>query len=915
MSEQYICSRYSVYPERRLESLERLPPAIKGDSQMNARTYAAIIVLLLFAPAGALVVGQVNNQKAIYLDPKASVADRVRDLLGRMTLEEKIAQLQCSDQDIEEHPPATRDGVGSLATILRYHSASRGAEKSNRIQKLIADRTRLKIPVLIHDEGLHGLVARGATSFPQAIGLAGTFDTALVEEVATVIAREARSRGIRQLLSPVINIARDVRWGRVEETYGEDPYLTSRMGVAFCKSLEKEGVISTPKHYVANVGDGGRDSYPIEYSPRLLREVYFPPFKACFQEGHATSVMAAYNALDGLPCSANHWLLTEVLRGEWGFQGFVVSDYGSVGGIIDAHHAAATIEDGAKRAIEAGLDVELPGIYVYGDPLLKAAKAGSVAESTIDIAVSRVLAAKFRLGVFENPGVDPEAAARVNGSDVHRMLALRAAQEAIVLLKNDHDVLPLKKDLKTIAVIGPMANVVSLGGYSGIDIKVVTPLEGIRNCVSKGTTVKYEQGCELSPSALPTIPGEYLVPPAAQPGEHGLKGEYFNTMDLSGSPALVRIDRQVHFDWNAGSPDPRVNSERFSVRWTGKLIAQATGDCQLGVTTDDGVRLFIDGQLMIDSWREKSPSSDVITVRLQAGKAYDIRMEYFQNRGGASADLGWDFKPDADRRFDSAVEAARRSDAAVIFAGINEGEGRDRAYLDLPGSQESLIDAVSGTGVPTIVVLVNGSAVTMNRWMTKVSAIVEMWYGGEEGGNAIGRVLFGDYNPGGKLPVTFPRTVGQVPLYYDHKPTGRGDDYVDLSGKPLFPFGFGLSYSRFEYRNLTIAPSTIGPADSVRIAVDVENTGKRKGDEVVQLYLHDGVRSVTRPVKELKGFQRISLSPGEKRTVTFTLRTADLSLLDEHLNTVVQNGGVDVLIGSSSEDIRQKGTFQIMNDH
>jgi beta-glucosidase len=878
---------------------------------MNAKTYAAIIVYFLFPSADAVLVGQVNNQKAIYLDPQASVADRVRDLLGRMTLEEKIAQLQCGDQDVEEHPLATRDGLGSLATILRYYSASEGAEKSNRIQQLIADRTRLKIPVLIHDEGLHGLVARGATSFPQAIGLAATFDTALMGEVATVIAKEARSRGIRQLLSPVINIARDVRWGRVEETYGEDPFLTSRMGVAFCKSLEREGVISTPKHYVANVGDGGRDSYPIEYSQRLLREVYFPPFKACFQEGHATSVMAAYNALDGLPCSANRWLLTEVLRGEWGFQGFVVSDYGSVGGIIDAHHAAATKEEGAKQAIEAGLDVELPGIYMYGDPLLKAVKGGSIAESTIDIAVSRVLAAKFRLGVFENPHVDPKSAGRINGSAEHRALALKAAREAIVLLKNDDDVLPLKKDLKSLAVIGPMANAVSLGGYSGFDMKVVTPLEGIKSSVSKGTTVTYEEGCELSPSALPPIPEHYLVPPDAKPGEHGLKGEYFNTMDLTGQPALVRIDRQVHFDWNSGSPDPKINSEHFSVRWTGKLIAPATGDCQLGVTTDDGVRLFIDGKNLIDSWRERASSSDVITVRLQAGKEYDIRMEYFQNRGGASADLGWDFKPDTDKRFESAVEAARKSDAAVIFAGINEGEGRDRANLDLPGAQENLIGAVAATGVPTIVVLVNGSAVTTNRWMNKVSAIVEEWYGGEEGGNAVAGVLFGDYNPGGKLPVTFPRYVGQVPLYYDHKPTGRGDDYVDLSGKPQFPFGFGLSYSRFEYRNLTIAPSSIAPVDSVRIAVDVENTGGRKGDEVVQLYLHDAVRSVTRPVMELKGFLRISLAAGEKRTVTFTLHAGDLSLLDERLNAVVQKGAVDVLVGSSSEDIRQKGTFHI----
>jgi len=878
---------------------------------MNAKALAAIAACCLFAPSQHGVIGQVNSQKPVYLDPASPVADRVKDLMGKMTLEEKIAQLQCVSQDVEASNLIPSSGIGGLATVLRYYTPSEGAEKSNRIQKLIADRTRLNIPTLIHDEGLHGVVAKGATSFPQAIGLASTFDTTLMSSVARAIAQEARSRGIRQLLSPVINIARDARWGRVEETYGEDPLLTSRMGVAFCRSLEAEGVISTPKHYVANVGDGGRDSYPIEFNQRLLREVYLPPFKACFQEGHATSVMAAYNALDGVPCSANHWLLTDLLRGEWGFQGFVVSDYGSVGGIMDAHHTAATKEEGARQAIEAGLDVELPGIYMYGEPLLKDVKDGSVAASTIDVAVARVLAAKFRLGLFEHPDVDPQSAGRINGSEEHRALARTAAQEAIVLLKNDGDVLPLKKDLKTLAVIGPRADVASLGGYSGLEMKVITPLEGIRKRVSPGTKVVYQKACELNPGALPPISGDYLVPPDAQPGEHGLRGEYFNTMDLAGPPALVRIDRQVDFDWNSSSPDHAINPTRFSVRWTGKLISPATRNFQLSVTTDDGVRLFIDGKLVIDSWHDRAPGSDIITLKLQAGKSYDIRMEYFQNAGGASASLGWEFRPENDNQFNAAVEAARTSDAAVIFAGITEGEGQDRAFLDLPGQQEDLINAVAETGVPTIVVLVNGSAVTMRRWVNKVSGIVEEWYGGEEEGNAIADVLFGDYNPGAKLPITFPQSVGQVPLYYDHKPTGRGDDYVDLSGTPQFPFGFGLSYTRFVYKNLAITPSSMTAGGAITINVDVKNAGARKGDEVVQLYLHDAVRSVTRPVKELKGFRRITLEANEQRTVSFTLNASDLAFLDEHLTSVVKPGQVEVLIGSSSEDIRQKGTFAI----
>jgi beta-glucosidase len=882
-----------------------------GEVPMRKQKHVAIMCCFFCAVTQSAVMGQVKTSGALYLDPKAPVEERVRDLLGRMTLEEKIAQLQCTGRDVDEENLLTRNGIGGLATILRSYSASDGAEKNNRIQKLVADKTRLRIPVLIHDEGLHGVLAQGATSFPQAIGLASTFDTGLMEDVATVIAQEARSRGIRQLLSPVINIARDVRWGRVEESYGEDPYLTSRMAVAFCSNLEKEGVISTPKHYVANVGDGGRDSYPIEFSQRLLREIYFPAFKACFQEGHATSVMASYNALDGLPCSANHWLLTDVLRGEWGFRGFVVSDYGSVGGIVSAHHTASTEEEGAKEAIEAGLDVELPDIYLYGDPLVKGVKDGLVSESTIDTAASRVLAAKFRLGLFENPNVDPRAAARINGSDEHRLLAYRAAREAIVLLKNENDVLPLKKSLKALAVIGPEADAVNLGGYSGFGMKVVTPLEGIRSRVSKTTAVMYVEGCKLNGSALPPVPSANLVPADGRQGEHGLKGEYFNNRDLAGKPALVRIDKQVDFDWVSGSPAPEIHPDHFSVRWTGTLVAPETGPCQLSVTTDDGVRLSIDGKTLIDSWRNRGPSTDIISLRLQAGKKYAIQMEYYENTGGATASLGWEFNADADKQFKAAVEAARTSDAALVFVGINEGEAKDRSNLDLPGAQEDLIKAVAGTGVPTVVVLVNGSAVTMSRWINNVSAIVEEWYGGEEGGNAIADVLFGDYNPGAKLPITFPQSVGQVPLYYNHKPTGRGDDYVDLSGKPQFPFGFGLSYTRFEYSNLKISPSSIATDGAVKVEADVKNVGGKKGDEVVQLYIHDGVRSVTRPVKELKGFQRVTLDPQESRTVSFSLGQEDLSLLDKHLNFVVDPGSVDVLIGSSSEDIRLRGTFEI----
>ncbi len=782
---------------------------------------------------------------------------------------------------------------------------------ANAIQKIAVEKTRLGIPVIFHDEALHGLIGNGATSFPQAIGLAATWDTELVAKVATVIAKETRTCGIRQVLSPVINIARDVRWGRVEETYGEDPFLQSRMAVAFCKSIEDQGVLTTPKHFVANVGDGGRDSYPIHFSERELREVYFPPFKAAFQEAHAWSVMASYNAIDGTPCSSNRWLLTDVLRKEWGFKGIVVSDYGSVSGILSKHHVASTPEEAAVKAVEAGLDMELPNIEFYGEPLLQAAKDGSVSTKAIDDAVRNVLRAKIRLGLFENPYVDPELAAATNDSPEHRALALEAGRRAIVLLKNDNNLLPLKKENKSIALIGPEMDEVKLGGYSGFGMKTVSLLDGIKNKVSSTSKAAFEKGCNVGFASLPPIPVEYLVPPNAKPGEHGLKGEYFKNQDLMGRPDLVRIDRIINFDWAMGSPDTSIPPDHFSARWTGKLVPKHSGMYNLGFVSDDGVRLYLDGKLLIDSWFDRGATLDVVTVKLEADKQYDLRIEYYEDEGYAYASLVWDVKQPVDPRIQAAADLARKSDVAIVAVGINEGEGSDRASLDLPGEQESLIRAVVGTGTPTVVILTNGSAVTMKSWVNDVAAIVEAWYPGEEGGTAVADVLFGDYNPGGKLPITFPQAVGQVPLYYNHMPTGRGDDYTDLSGKPLFPFGFGLSYTTFQYTNLKISPPKMGPNGAVVVSVDVENTGRLSGEEVVQLYLHRPVASVTRPVKELKGFRKVMPSPGEKKTVTFLLSQNELGFLDAAMNFVVEPGIVEVLVGSSSEDVRAKGTIKL----
>lgn len=851
------------------------------------------------------------NDQPRYLNRQAPVEDRVTDLLGRMTLEEKVAQLQCTLKKIEWGKNLTASGLGGVGPLLRSSLPADAARKGNDIQKLAVENTRLHIPVLFHDEALHGLIGNKVTSFPQAIGLAATWDPALVTAIGGVIGKEARSRGIRQVLSPTINIARDVRWGRIGETYGEDPYLQSQIAVAFCRSIEQEGVITTPKHFIANYGDGGRDSYPVHLSERELREVYFPPFEASFHQGGAGSVMASYNAVDGIPASANGWLLTNVLRKEWGFTGFVVSDYGSVAGIREMHHVASTMRDAASMAVQAGLDMELPDIYYYGAPLLEAARQDSGTARAVDAAARNILRAKFRLGLFEQPYVDPGKAESANDSKESRALARQAGREAMVLLRNERNVLPLRSNLKSIAVIGSCADSVLLGDYSGYGMDVVTLLQGIKNAVPAGTTVSYNKGCDVGFASLPPIPAACLRPPEGKPGEHGLRGEYFDNQTFSGKPKIVRIDPQINFTWAMGSPDTVIPRDNFSVRWTGKIIAPSTGTYRLGASTDDGVRLWVDGKLLIESWFDRGATLDLATIKFEAGREYDLRIDYYENTGWSYAGLVWQPVTDTDPLRDAAVNAAKGADVAVVAAGIIEGEGYDRSHLELPGSQEQLIKAVAATGTPTVVVLYNGSAVTMNNWVNDVAAVLEAWYPGEEGGNAVADVLFGAFSPGGKLPLTFPQYVGQVPLYYNHMPTGRGNDYCDLSGEPLYPFGHGLSYTTFTYSDLRIIPETISTDGNVRVSVNIQNTGSCKGDEVVQLYLHDPIASVTRPVMELKGYNRITLVPGEKTTLVFHLTAKELSFLNREMKPVVEPGTIEVMVGSSSKDVRMRGFFEV----
>jgi beta-glucosidase len=745
-----------------------------------------------------------------YKNPQLPIKERIDDLLARMTLPEKIAQLYCFGRVVEmsgilfdedrhllpeKMAEIFADGACQLGRPAQRTEPSDTAQITNAIQKFLAEETRLGIPALFNEEGLHGLMATGSTSFPQAIALASTWNPDLVREVFTVVAKETRVRGSNYVYTPVLDLARDARWGRVEETFGEDSYLVTRMGVAAIKGLQGEGeaidgehVIACAKHFaVHGQPEGGQNAAPGNISERTIREEFLPPFKAAVQEAGVGAVMASYNEIDGIPAHINHWLLQSVLRDEWGYEGFVTSDGLGVPQIMRLHRITESLEETAKLCLEAGVDCEVPRGMCYPS-LVEQAEAGTVSMETIDRAVSRILRAKFTLGLLDGgtPHVDPKQAERVTNCAEHQALALKAARQAITLLKNEAGALPLDAGaLKSIAVIGPNAADLHLGGYAEDPQRGSSVLEGIRQKAGPQLSVRYAEGCRITA------------------GVQGYAAWHQDETHLS---------------------DP----------------------------ADDTARIA------------------------------------------------------------EAVKLAGESDVAILVLGGNEGTCRegwwfnhlgDRDNLDLPGRQNELVEVVLATGTPTVAVLINGRPLTVSALAQSVPAILECWYLGQETGVAVAEVLFGDVNPGGKLPVTFPRSVGQIPCYYNHKPSAkRGFLFSDNS--PLFPFGWGLSYTTFEYGQARLSVDKISPTDSVDVEIDVTNTGDLPGDEVVQLYIRDELASVTRPVKALKDFRRISLQPAETQTVRFSLTPDKLALLNQQMQWQVEPGRFEVMVGGNSVEVK-----------
>jgi beta-glucosidase len=847
-------------------------------------------------------------QQPAYLNTSLPFEQRAADLVSRLTLEEKVQQMK------DVAPAIDRLGVPAYNWW---------------------------------NEALHGVARSGlATVFPQAIGFAATWNDSLVFRMASVISDEARAkhheyvrngsfgryRGLT-FWSPNINIFRDPRWGRGQETYGEDPFLTGKLAVQFIHGLQGNDpkyfkTVATVKHFAVHSGpEPERHTFDAVVSERDLRETYLPHFEMGIREGGAYSLMCAYNRVDGKPACGSDMLLGDILRGEWKFPGYIVSDCGAIDDIFLRHKVVQTAPEAASLAVKTGTDLDCGRVY---PSLADAVKQGLITEAQIDTSLTRLFLARFKLGMFDPPEMVRWARTPFSVLDqpAHHELARQVARESIVLLKNDRGTLPLRKDLGTLAVIGPNADQwrMLLGNYNGIPSNPVTPLRGIREAVSRRTRVLYARGSDLADGfpLLETIPSSAMRTPS---GGRGLQGAYFGNRTLEGTPVFTRMDTTVEVDWHEGAPREGMNPNDFGVRWTGTIRPPVTGVYRLGVTTTMRAEVALDDSVVV---RTTYPQRDnefpdprlaqSAPIRLEAGRSYRVRVEAHESYGEAELELVWS-TPTTGLEAE-AVAAATQADAVVMFLGLTarlEGEemsvaidgfrGGDRTSIDLPAAQQRLLERVAAVGKPTVLVLLNGSALAVNWAQANVPAIVEAWYPGQAG-NAIADVLFGDYNPAGRLPITFYKSANDIPAFDDYRMAGR--TYRFFKGEPLYPFGHGLSYTTFSYANLKTSGESAGPNDTVTVSVDVTNSGKRPGDEVVQMYVEHVGSAVERPIRDLRGYRRLTLAPGETKTVQLPLPISTLAYWDESGHRwIVEPDQVRIRVGASSADLRLARTIQI----
>ncbi len=850
------------------------------------------LVKAFIANVSCLSISALAQTAPAWQNPTLPTDQRVADLVSQMTLEEKVSQMQNNAPSIPH----------------------------------------LNIPAYDWwSEALHGVARSGyATVFPQAIGMAATWDTDLIHREAEIISTEARAKygdaiahdnhGIYYGLdfwSPNINIFRDPRWGRGQETYGEDPYLTSRLGVAFVESMQGDDpkyykVIATPKHYAVHSGpESTRHEANVDVSPYDLNDTYLPAFRATITEAHADSIMCAYNSIDGEPACANTMLLKDILRRDWKFQGYVTSDCGAIADISGGHKFAPDQTAASVLAVKAGTDTTCGLGHPEYPTLVQAVKDGKISEAEIDTAVKRLFSARFKLGMFDPPESVPYAKIPFseNNTPEHRQAAFTAAKESIVLLKNDNHTLPLASSIGTIAVIGPnAANLASIeGNYNGIPSEPVVPLQGLEKYFAGRSKIVYAQGSVFTSELSAVVPRTVFGA--------GLKGEYFSNTDLSGTPVVTRTDRSLDFDWQSASPVEGLSSTQYSVRWTGTIQAPGSGDYKFSFHNADCYpcsgsnvyRAFVDGKPALDAGEKGGQSrGSSFTIHFDTGQTHELRIEYAHDSSRRGGGVRIEWQPKADTLRDEAVAVAKQADVIGAFVGLSpdlEGEempvhvegfsGGDRTDIALPAVQRQLLEALSATGKPLVVVLMNGSALAIDWAQQHAAAILEAWYPGEEGGTAIAQTLAGENNPAGRLPITFYASVKDLPPFEDYSMKNR--TYRYYQGKPLYSFGYGLSYTSFAYSGLKVGPETAKAGGQVNVSVSVTNSGSVKGDEVVELYLNapDG------PIRALKGFKRISLDPGASTQVQFALTPRDLSSVRPDGSRAVLPGKYQLSVGGS----------------
>jgi beta-glucosidase len=866
-----------------------------------------------------------------YKDKSLSSSERAEDLIQRMTLEEKVAQMDmirgvelatkvheahfCSvDETSDFYWDKVDKSIGKKGMGF-VHDVYSTPAVLNKLQRYMVEETRLGIPCIFTGEALHGLSYPGATVFPMPINMGATFHPELTHEVGAAIAAETRSLGIHEILAPNLDLAREPRWGRVEETFGEDTYLSSKMAYAIITGEQGEDisspdkVVCEPKHYcVHGIPEGGTNCSAARVGTREIETSYLPVFEAGIKAAGAYNAMASYNCIDGEAVIASDYYLRTILKERYGLKGYVRADFGAINRLKTSHHMTTDNKDSICMAVNAGLDVQgfdFPNAY-WEETLIELVNEGKIKQETIDDSVLRILTVKFELGLFENPYTDEKRYKEIIRCEKHNKISYEAAKESIVLLQNKNQLLPLKRELSSIALIGPSSGKQRIGSYSSVPYgyEVESLTEAVRKKVGPNTIVRQQDGCAISDGDIALVPKNWFV--------DGVHMEYYNNPNFEGCPIGSDTMGSINFNWILAKPHRDLDFTGYSVgmKATFKVNTHDFTDAEqikgkLVFTTEDTVRVLVDGECVIYSGgsnKQKWPQCDFTFVN---GAEHQLEIEYVCDVNGNNVTLSMDFH---DNSLESAVEAAEKSDIVILVCGddkITSGEGMDRSELRLYGKQRELIKKVCALGKPVVLVLENGKPVDLSYEAEHMDSIVVAWFGGERGAEAIADVLFGEVSPSGKLPISFPKNVGQVPCYYSMLP-GGSTEYLEGSRKPLFVFGHGLSYSDFVYENLVIAKAN-NPSNNVydyEVTLEVTNQGTMSADEVIQLYIQDLQSTVVTPDKLLKAFQRVQLLPGEKKAVKLLLDFDSFKLLNRDFKWIVEPGDFMVMIGSSSEDIR-----------